>query len=71
MKLTTAARKKIPTSKFAGPNRSFPVPDKSHAANAKARATQGIKKGTLSPAMATRIRAKANKVLGTSAGAAY
>lgn len=72
MKLTTAARKKIPASKFAGPDRSYPVPDKSHAANAKARATQMVAKGKLSPAMASRIRTKANRVLGnSSAGAAY
>lgn len=64
MKLTTAARKAIPMSKFAGPGRSYPVPDKSHAANAKARATQQVAKGNLSPASAAKIRAKANKVLG-------
>jgi hypothetical protein len=64
MKLTAEARKAIPTSKFAGPGRSFPVPDKSHAANAKARATQGVNAGTLSPTTAAKIRAKANKVLG-------
>ena len=31
MKLTKKARSKIPTSKFAGPGRSFPVEDKKHA----------------------------------------
>ena len=30
-KLTSKARAAIPTSKFAGPNRSFPITDKSHA----------------------------------------
>jgi hypothetical protein len=58
-KLTTKARKAIPTSKFAGPNRSYPIPDKAHAANAKARASQFA-----SPALKARIDAKANKVLG-------
>jgi len=78
MKLNAAARKKIPASKFGLPgSRKFPMPDKSHAANAKARATQGVKAGTLSASAATRIRAKANKMLGvksdknSSAGAAY
>lgn len=73
MKLTAAARKKIPTSKFAGPDRSYPVNDRSHAANAKARATQMVKAGKLSASTASKIRAKANKVLkgGSSAGAAY
>ena len=30
-KLTKAARSAIPTSKFAGPDRSFPIEDKAHA----------------------------------------
>ena len=30
MKLTPKARSKIPTSKFAGPNRSFAITDKNH-----------------------------------------
>ena len=63
-KLTAAARKKLPASTFAGPGRSYPVNDRAHAANAKARATQQVKKGNLSPAAAAKIRARANKVLG-------
>lgn len=63
-KLTTAARKAIPASEFGLPgSRKFPMPDASHAANAKARATQGVKAGTLSPASAAKIRAKANMML--------
>ncbi len=62
-KLTTKARKKIPTSKFAGPDRSYPIPDKAHAANAKARAAQFA-----SPALKAKIDAKANKVLGEKKG---
>lgn len=63
-KLTTATRKKIPSKKFAEPKeRKFPIEDKAHAANAKARATQGVKKGTLSAAEAAKIKTKANKVL--------
>ncbi len=38
-KLTAAARKKIPTSEFAGPDRSYPIADASHARNALARAS--------------------------------
>ena len=30
-KLKAAARKALPTSTFAGPKRSFPIPDKNHA----------------------------------------
>lgn len=65
-KLTAAARKKIPTSKFAGPNRSYPVEDRAHAANAKARATQAVKAGRMSSSQGAAIKAKANKVLGKS-----
>lgn len=63
-KLDAAERKRIPASEFAGPGRSYPVPDKSHAANAKARATQMVEKGKLSESQAEAIRRKANKVLG-------
>ena len=34
--LTTKKRKELPESAFAGPDRSYPVNDQSHAANAKA-----------------------------------
>jgi hypothetical protein len=62
--LTTGARKRIPSSKFGEPGkRKYPMPDRSHAANAKARATQMVAKGKLSPASAARIRARANALL--------
>ncbi len=66
--LTAKARKKIPTSKFAGPDRSYPVNDKAHAANAKARATQMVNAGKLSPSIKAKIDTKANKVLGKKKG---
>ena len=62
-KLTTAARKKIPASKFAGPDRSYPVEDKAHARNAKARASEMEHKGKLSQSAEKKIDAKANRVL--------
>lgn len=63
-KLTSDARNKLKSSTFGLPgSRRFPMPDKSHAANAKARATQGVKAGTLSPSSAATIRAKANRIL--------
>lgn len=62
-KLTTKARDKLPTKDFAGPSRSYPVEDKARAANAKARATQAVKAGRMSPNVAKKIDAKANKVL--------
>jgi hypothetical protein len=63
-KLTSKGRNSLPAGKFAGPNRSFPVPDKSHAANAKARATQAVNAGRMSKAEEAKIDAKANRVLG-------
>ena len=63
-KLDTAERKAIPTSEFGGPVAQVPMPDKSHAANAKARATQMVKRGKLSSGAAAQIRRKANAVLG-------
>lgn len=44
--------------------RKYPMPDKSHAKNAKARATQMVKAGKLSSSSAAKIRAKANRILG-------
>jgi len=66
-KLTTEARKALPSSAFAGPDKSYPVPDRSHAANAKARATQAVKAGRMSESEKSAIDAKANRVLGKSA----
>ena len=63
-KLTSAQRKKLPKSQFAGPNKSYPVPDKSHAANAKARASQAVNAGRMSKAQESKIDARANAVLG-------
>ena len=62
-KLTTKKRNKLPNDAFAGPDRSYPVNDKSHAANAKARATQMEKAGKLSPSSKAKIDSKANKIL--------
>lgn len=68
-KLTTKARKSLKKSSFGLPGqRKYPMPDKSHAANAKARATQQVKKGNLSKASEAKIDAKANRVLGKSKG---
>lgn len=39
-KLTTKARKAIPSKEFAGPDRSYPIEDKSHARNALSRVSQ-------------------------------
>ena len=62
-KLTTAERNRLPNSAFAGPGRSYPVQDASHAANAKARATQMHDKGLISLSAEHLIDEKANRVL--------
>jgi hypothetical protein len=64
-KLSTASRSKLSSKSFGMPkSRKYPMPDRSHAANAKARATQMVEKGKLSPSSAAKIKAKANKILG-------
>jgi len=63
-RLTAKDRGKLPAGDFAGPGRSYPVPDKSHAADAKARATQAVKAGRMSASERERIDRKADAVLG-------
>ncbi len=64
-KLTAKVRSKIPKKEFGLPGeKKYPMEDKKHAANAKARATQMEKKGKLSASSKTKIDAKADKVLG-------
>ncbi len=62
-KLTTKERDKLKSSQFAGPDRSYPVDTPARAANAKARASEAVNKGRMSPAMEAKIDAKADKVL--------
>jgi hypothetical protein len=63
--IDAARRKALPAADFGLPGRrAFPMPDASHAANAKARATQGVNKGTLTPSQKAQIDAKANRKLG-------
>ena len=66
-KLSSKSRNKLPKSEFGLPGeRKYPMPDKSHAANAKARATQMVNKGKLSASSKAKIDAKANKILGNN-----
>ena len=62
-KLTAAARNAIPTSKFAGPGRTFPINDRNHAKAAIIDAPKSVKAGNLSPAAAAKIRARASAML--------
>lgn len=67
-KLTTRKRKSLKKSTFGLPgSRKYPMPDKSHAVNAKARATQMVNAGKLSPSAKAQIDAKANRILGRAA----
>jgi hypothetical protein len=63
--LKAKKRAKLKKSQFGLPgSRKYPMPDKAHAANAKARATQQAKKGKISQSTKAKIHAKANRVLG-------
>jgi len=62
--LTLKRRDMLAASKFGMPGqRKYPMPDKSHAANAKARASQQEAKGNLSESAKEKIDAKANRII--------
>lgn len=64
-KLNTSDRNRLTSSQFGLPSeRKYPMPDRSHAANAKARASQQHSKERLSSSQEHQIDARANKVLG-------
>jgi hypothetical protein len=62
-KLTTAARRRLPKSDFALPGGHYPVEDKAHARNAKARAAQAYNSGHLSAEQKATVDRKADAVL--------
>jgi hypothetical protein len=64
MKLSAADRKQMPLSQFAGPGRSFPVGDKTHARLAISGATRSQHAGNISASEAASIKAKARAKLG-------
>jgi hypothetical protein len=65
-KLSTRSRDKLPAKDFAEPKkRAYPIEDKPHARNAKARASQAVKAGRMSKAEAAKINKKADAVLKT------
>ena len=66
--LTPAKRKNIPDSQFAGPNRSYPIPDLEHARLALSGASRALHVGNISAATAAKIKAKARKKLGKPFG---
>jgi hypothetical protein len=62
-KLTTGKRNKLPKKDFAEPGkRAYPIEDKPHARNAKARASPAVKAGRMSKAEERKIDEKADEV---------
>ena len=62
--LNAEKRDKLPDKDFAEPGkRAYPIEDKAHARNAKARASQAVKAGRMSKAEEKRIDRKADAVL--------
>jgi hypothetical protein len=55
-KLSAKRRDDLPAATFAGPHRSYPIPDASHARNALARASQNAPSE-----LKAKIRAKVHK----------
>ena len=57
-------RDSLPDSKFGLPEeRKYPMPDKAHARNAKARASQQQNKGRITAAEEKKIDRKADRIL--------
>lgn len=62
--ISSKQRAKLPAKAFGLPSeRKYPLTDASHAANAKARATQQVAAGNLSKSAKAKIDAKANKII--------
>ena len=62
--ISAAKRRSLKPSEFGLPgSRKYPIHTRRHAANAKARATQMVKRGKLSKSSAAKIKARANKRL--------
>lgn len=63
MLLTRDKRKQMPSSSFAGPGKSFPISDPTHARLAISGATRSEHAGNISASEAERIKAKARNKL--------
>ena len=62
--LTEKQRDKLPDSRFGLPEEhKYPMPDESHARNAKARAAQQVKKGNLTKSEQDKIDRKADRII--------
>jgi hypothetical protein len=62
--LTEKKRDSLKSSQYGLPEeRKYPIPDKSHARNAKARASQQEEKGTITASKKAKIDRKADRML--------
>lgn len=62
--LNAAARKQMPKKEFAGPGKSFPVNDPTHARMAISGATRSYNAGNISASTEASIKSKARAKLG-------
>ena len=68
-KINASKRNSLPSSSFGMPGeRKYPMPDASHARNAKARASEMEHKGVISASTKAKIDAKADRKLGHWSG---
>ncbi len=63
-KLSAKARKALPKSSFAGPGRSFPIENRSHAIAAERDVPRAERSGSITMEQGLRIMAKARRKLG-------
>ena len=64
--LSSGQRAKLPSSDFAGPGRSFPIPDKAHAIAAERLVGRAEAHGSINAEQAAHIKAVARKKLGAA-----
>lgn len=62
-RMSTRKRKSLPKGDFAGPGRSFPINDRSHASAAISGASRSLHAGNISASTARRIQSKARAKL--------
>jgi len=67
-RLSLAKRSRMPASKFAGPGKSFPINDPTHARLAISGATRSENAGNISASMASSIKAAARDKLAGNTG---
>lgn len=61
--LTTQQQHNLPSSTFAGPGRSFPIPDKNHAKAALSLVGRAEAHGSITPSEAAHIHSVAHRKL--------